>query len=241
MQPTSSPPLQILSAGVMHPAIDELAAALEHAAGRPVTARFANSGGVKACVMAGEPADVVITTAAIIDELARHAKIVPATAIPVARSAIGVAVRAGAARPDIASAAAFTRALRDASSIAIADPATGTPSGNHMVAVFERLGVAAELAGKLVRVGGGAGGVVVVGEAIANGDAEIGIQQVAEILAVPGLDLVGELPGELQHVTVFTAAVVATATDAASAQRVVACLASPRAAAVIRAKGMQPA
>jgi molybdate transport system substrate-binding protein len=239
--PTSSSRLRILSAGAMHPIIDELVGALEHVAGKPVTGEFANSGGVKTRTMAGERADVVITTLAAMDELARHGKVVPATRVPVARSAIGVAVRAGAARPDIGSVGAFRHALREARSIAIADPATGSPSGNHLVAALERLGMSAELRGKIRWVGGGAGGVVVVGDVVASGEAEIGIQQVAEILSVPGLDLVGELPGELQHITVFSAAVAVTAADAASAGRVVAYLASPDAAAVITAKGMRPA
>jgi molybdate transport system substrate-binding protein len=240
-QPTQSFQLDILCAGAMHPIIDELIGALERIAGKPVAVQFASSGGVKARAMAGEAACVVITTAAAVDDLGRHGKILPMTATAVARSAIGVAVRAGAARPDIGSVESFKRALRGARSIAIADPATGSPSGNHLVAVFERLAMTAELQGKIKRIGGGAGGVVVVGDAVASGEAEIGLQQVAEILAVPGLDLVGELPGELQHVTVFSAAVVATATDLAPARRVVAFLASPHAAAVIRAKGMEAA
>jgi molybdate transport system substrate-binding protein len=238
---SSSSPLRILSAGAMHPIIDELAGVIERIAGKPVTVEFVNSGGVKARTMAGEPADVVITTSAAMEELARHGKVAPATHVPVARSAIGVAVRAGAARPDIGSVDAFMRALRGAHSIAIADPATGSPSGNHLVAVLERLGMTSELRGKIRWVGGGAGGVVVVGDVVASGEAEIGLQQIAEILAVPGLALVGELPGALQHVTVFSAAVSATAADPASAGRVVAYLASPGAAAVITAKGMRPA
>jgi molybdate transport system substrate-binding protein len=241
IQSTSSSQLDILCAGAMHPIIDELIGALERIAGKPVAVQFASSGGVTARVMAGEAADVVITTAAAMDDLGRHDKILLMTATALARSAIGVAVRAGAARPDIGTVESFQRALREAGSIAIADPVTGSPSGNHLVAVFERLAMTAELQGKLKRIGGGTGGVVVVGDAVASGEAEIGLQQVAEILAVPGLDLVGELPGELQHVTVFSAAVAATAADLAPARRVVAFLASPQAAAVIRAKGMEAA
>jgi molybdate transport system substrate-binding protein len=235
--------LRILCAGAMHPIVDELTGAIERIAGRPVAVRYASSGGVKALVMEGEPADIVITAAAAIDELGRHDKVLPptATATAVARSSIGVAVRAGAARPDIGSAESFKRALRDAKSIAIADPTTGSPSGNHLIAVFDRLAMTAQLRGKIRRVGGGAGGVVVVGEAVANGQAEIGLQQIAEILAVPGLDLVGALPPELQHVTVFSAAVAASATDLPSARQLVAFLASPESAAVIRAKGMEAA
>lgn len=238
---TASSQLRILCAGAMHPIIDELTGAIARIAGRPVAVRYASSGGVKALVMEGEPADIVITTAAAIDELGRHDKILPLTAIAVARSSIGVAVRAGAARLDIGSVESFKRALRDAKSIAIADPATASPSGNHLIAVFDRLAMAAELQRKIRRIGGGAGGVVVVGEAVANGEAEIGLQQIAEILAVPGLDLVGPLPPELQHVTVFSAAVAAGAADLPSARRLVAFLASPEAAAVIRAKGMEAA
>jgi molybdate transport system substrate-binding protein len=225
----------------MHPIIDELRGALERIAGRRVAVQFANSGGVKTRVLAGEPADVVITTAAAMDVLRHHDKIVPETATAVARSSIGVAVRVGAPRPDIGSVESFKRTLREAGSIALADPATGSPSGNHLVAVFEQLGMTAELQEKVKRVGGGAGGVVVVGDAVASGEAEIGLQQIAEILGVPGLHLVGEIPSELQHVTVFSAAVAATAVDVPSARRLVAFLASPQAATVITAKGMQAA
>jgi len=185
--------MDILCAGAMHPIIDELIGALERIAGKPVAVEFANSGGVKARVLAGEPVDAVITTAAAIEELRHHDKILPETATAVARSAIGVAVRGGAARPDIGSVESFKRTLREARSIAIADPATGSPSGNHLVGVFERLGMTAELEGKIKRVGGGAGGVVVVGDVVASGEAEIGLQQIAEILGVP--------PGRLPRFT----------------------------------------
>jgi molybdate transport system substrate-binding protein len=240
-KPTPDSAMVLLCAGAMHPIIDALAGELERIAAKPVSARFANSGGVKTRVLAGEQVDVVITTAAAMEELAKHDRIVALSAVPVARSAIGVAVRAGAARPDIDAVGEFQRALRDARSIAIADPVTGSPSGNHLVAVLARLGMAAELQHKIRWVGGGAGGVVVVGEVVAKGEADIGLQQIAEILSVPGLELVGALPDALQHVTVFSAAVAATAIDVAAARRVVEYLASPETAAIIRAKGMEPA
>jgi molybdate transport system substrate-binding protein len=225
----------------MHGVIEVLKMSLENAAGRSVTVRFANSGGVRARVMAGEAADVAITTAAAIEDLARHGRVLRETVTAVARSAIGVAVRAGAVRPDIGSVDAFTRALLAARSIAMADPATGSPSATHLAGVFERLGLTAALEGKIRHVGGGAGGVVVVGDVVARGEADIGIQQIAEFTAVPGLAVVGEVPAELQKVTVFSAAVTAATTDAAAARRLVAFLASPQAAEVVRASGMQPA
>jgi hypothetical protein len=174
--------MRILCAGAMHRIVDELMNALERLSGRPVAARFASSAAVKTRILEGECADVVITTNLAIEELGRHHKIVPGTTTDVARSSIGAAVRAGAARPHIGSIESFKRALRDANSIAIADPITGSPSGNHLVGVFDRLGMTPELDSKIKRVGGGASGVVVVGDAVAAGEAEIGFQQIAEIL-----------------------------------------------------------
>jgi molybdate transport system substrate-binding protein len=220
----------------MHGVIDALDTTFASIVGKPVHARFTNSGGVKARVMAGERADVAISTAAAIDELARHGKVSSVTAL--AHSPIGVAVHAGAMRPDIGTVEAFTRALIAAKSIAIADPTTGSPSGNYLVGLFERLALTASLQDKIRYVGGG--GVVVVGEAVARGDAEMAIQQMPELVGVAGLDVVGELPAELQQVTVFSAAVVAETADEEAARRLVACLASLQAAAAIRAKGMQP-
>jgi molybdate transport system substrate-binding protein len=225
----------------MHGVIDALAANFAGVVGKDVEATFTNSGGVKARVMAGERADVAISTAAAIDELARHGKISSVTVTALARSPIGVAVRAGVMRPDIGTVEAFKRALITAKSIAIADPTTGSPSGNYLVVLFERLSLTELLRDKIRYVGGGAGGVVVVGEAVARGDAEMAVQQMPELVGVAGLDVVGELSAELQQVTVFSAAVVATTSDEVAGRRLIACLASPQAAAAIRAKGMQPA
>jgi len=231
--------MRILCAGAMHRIVDELMNALERLSGRPVAARFASFVAVKTRMLEGECTDVVITTKLAIEELGRHHKIVPGTTTDVARSAIGAAVRAGALRPDIGSIESFKRALRDANSIAIADPITGSPSGNHLVGVFDRLGMTPELDSKIKRVGGGASGVVVVGDAVAACEAEIGFQQIAEILAVPGIDLIGELPPDLQCVTVFSAAVAANATDETSARRLIEFLVSSTARSVINAKGMR--
>jgi molybdate transport system substrate-binding protein len=245
MSMTASPPIEdapemlVLCAGAMHPILGQLTGALERVSGKRVAVRFASSAQVKARVLNGEPADVVITTSSAIDELSDQQKILPGTATALARSAIGMAVRAGAARPDIGSVESFKAALRNARSIAIADPVTGSPSGNHLVKMLERLAMTAELESSIMRVGGGAGGVVVVGEAVAQGEAEIGLQQIAEILAVPGIDLVGELPSELQHVTVFSAAVAAATTDPPSACRAIEFLASSTVASLINAGGME--
>jgi molybdate transport system substrate-binding protein len=236
----SLPHLDVLSAGAMRPILEELFGMFERQTGTPAAVRFSTSGAVKDRILNGEATDVVVSTQAAIAELARHQKILTDTAIAVARSAIGVAVRSGAAKPAIDSVESFKQALRDAQSIALADPATGSPSANHVMPLFERLGLMAELGSKIKLVGH-AGHVVSVGKIVADGMAEIGIQQVAELLEVPGVDLVGELPAPLQHITVFAAAVAATAANAGAARNLVDFIAAPTAAAIISAKGMSPA
>jgi molybdate transport system substrate-binding protein len=130
--------------------------------------------------------------------------------------------------------------LLDAKSVVCADPATGSPSGNYFMALLTRLGIAADIQPKLSLVGAGQGGIVVVCEAVAGGEAEIGIQQIAEILPVPGVDLAGPLPVELQQITAFAAAVGAAARQPVLARRFIAFIASPAAAPVVMAHGMEP-
>ena len=236
----SAKQIEIACAGAVREFIVELAHAFMLTSGSEVSLRFDRSGVVKSRVLDGEIVDIVITTRAAVDELARQQKIAPESAAIVAHSRIGVAIRAGATKPDIGSVASFRRMLLDAKSIACADPATGSPSGNHFIAMLRRLGIAAETERKLRLIGAGEGSVVVVCEAVAKGDAEIGIQQIAEILPVPGVDLAGPLPAELQQVTVFSAAVGASAREAELARRFIGFIASAAAAPVIMAHGMEP-
>ncbi len=234
--------IEVACAGALHTIIPALARAFEQSAGHKIAVKFDRSGVVKARVLDGDVVDVAITTRAAIDELARRRKVAPDSIANVASSRIGVAVRTGAPKPEIGSVAAFRRALLDAKSIACADPATGSPSGNHFFALLRRLGIAAAIAPKLRLVGAGEkSSVVVVCAAVASGQAEIGIQQIAEILSVPGVDLAGPLPDELQAITIFAAAVPASAREPALARAFIAFIASEAAALEITAAGMAPA
>jgi len=219
----------------------ELAAAFEQATGERISLEFSRSGVVRDRVQDGALVDVVITTRAAIEHLAGLGKVLSDSATAVAHSGIGVATRTGAAKPDIGSVAAFERTLRDARSIAYADPATGSPSGNYLVGLFDRLGLSAELKPKTRLIGSAGDHAVVVCDAVAKGDAEIGLQQISEILPVPGVALVGPLPPELQQMTTFSAAAGSTAKNLACARRLIAFLTSAAAAPVIMANGMQPA
>jgi molybdate transport system substrate-binding protein len=234
--------LKVLCAGAMSTIIRELASAFERTTGRGLTIEFDRSGVVRDRVRQGEQADVVVTTAPAIDALISERRVLPDTAAVVGRSAIGVAIRAGAVKPALGSLDDFKRMLLSVKSIAYADPATGSPSGNHFVKVLDRLGIAADVARRAKVIGAGHGSsVVVVCDAVANGEAEIGIQQIAEILPVAGVELAGPLPDEVQQVTDFSVAVASCARDGAAARRFVMFITSPPAADVVRAHGMEPA
>ena len=223
----------------MKPVIGELAPAFARDFGVKVSVKLDRSGMVKTRALEDEAADVVITTKAAVDELARQGKVAPDSVADIAHLRIGVAVRRGAAKPDLDTVESFKQTLLNAKSIACADPATGSPSANYFVPLLSRLGIATEIAPKLKLVGPGGGGVVVVCEAVANGDAEIGIQQIAEILPVAGVDLAGPLPDALQKVTTFTAAAATGACAPDLARRFVAFISSEAVAPVVTTKGME--
>jgi molybdate transport system substrate-binding protein len=232
--------IRVLSAGAMAEIVRDLGAAYERASGNKVSAEFSRSPLVRDRIRAGEPFDVAITTQSRIEELAGAGKIVRETASTVARSLTGVAVRAGRPKPNIDSVEAFVRTLRDCHSIACADPAFGTASGLHLADLFDRLGLTAELKPKTRLIGAAGGEPVVVCAAVADGTAELGIQQIAEIVSVPGVDLVGPLPPEIQHTTLFAAAVAAAARNQGLARDFVSFFASATARAIISAHGMEP-
>jgi len=240
-EPASPAAITALCAGAMSAIVRELVEGFRRTTGMPTAVEFTRSGLVRDRVQSGERVDVVITTRSALAQLVELGKVLSDSVVAVAHSGIGIAVRTGAAKPDIDSTLAFTRTLHGATSIAYADPATGSPSGNYLVALFDRLGMSAELSPKTRLVGAAGGHAVVVCEMVAAGGAEIGIQQISEILPVSGVELVGPLPPELQHLTTFSAAVGADAEYPDAARRLIAFMSSAAAAPVIKAKGMEPA
>lgn len=181
-----------------------------------------------------------MTTQSRISELAAENKVFPDSAAALARSTIGIAVRQGRPKPDIASVGTFVATLRAAKSIACADPAFGTASGLYLVKLFDCLGLTAELKSKIRLVGAKDGKPVVVCAAVADGSCDLGLQQIAEIVSVPGVDLVGPLPEELQHVTVFSAAVALRSRHPDEARDFVEFLTAASSKAVVRKHGMEP-
>jgi molybdate transport system substrate-binding protein len=210
----------------------ELVPQFEKASGHKVVTNWAGTADIVKRIKAGEYADLVVVAANSLDELAKLGTIVPGSRVDIARSGIGMAVRKGAARPGIASGGALERTLLSAKSIAY----SSGPSGVYLAGLFERLGIAEDLKPRLKKVPPGAS----AGEAVARGEAEIGFQQVSELVNVAGIDYLGPLPAEVQLVTVFSCGVHAGAKQPAAARALVKFLTAPAAVPVIRKCGMEP-
>ena len=180
----------------------------------------------------GEPADIVIMARPALDELIKQGKVVAGSAVDLVRSEIGMAVRSGAAKPDISSVEALKRTLLAAKSVAYSASASGTYLSTDL---FPRLGIWDQIRGKSHRIESER-----VGAVVARGDAEIGFQQVSELLPIPGIDYVGPLPAEIQQVTIFSAGIATGAKAPAAAKALIEFLASAAAAPMIRNTGLEP-
>lgn len=228
----------VLATTAMKTSFDELAPQFERASGHRLALTFGPSLQLEKRLGEGEGADVAIVSAAGIDDLAARGKVARGSVTAIAGSVLGVAVPRGAPKPDLSSADAFKRALLAAKSVAVSKPVGGGQSGVHMAKVFERLGIAEQMAAKAKYGTGGPSGLV--GLIIERGEAEIGVQQIAELLAVPGVDFVGPLPAELQSVTPFVAAIPTAAQNADAGHELIAFLTTPDAKRIIKAKGLEP-
>jgi molybdate transport system substrate-binding protein len=181
----------------------------------------------------GEVADIVIVADAVLREFIRDGLVLPDTCTPVARSAIGMAVRTGAPLPDISTAEALKRTLLRAKSIAY----SASVSGQYLTTeLYQRLGIADEVTSKSRLIGGGER----VGAVVARGEAEIGFQQISELIPVSGITHITPLPPEVQKVSVFSAGIAATAIYYDLAYSVIKFLVSPGAAYAIKKSGLEP-
>ena len=233
--------VKVLSAGAMRGVLQELAPAFETASGHKLKIDYATAGVVAQKVAADDEIDVAILTKPRVDKLVREAKIVGGTTKTLASAQIGLAVKKGATKPDISSVEAFKRALLNAKSVAYADPATGATSGAYLAQAVEKLGISAELKPKTRLVSAGTAQGPRVGEAVARSEAEIGIQPISELLEVEGIDVVGPLPAELQSPDlVYVAGAPYVSEQPIAAKALIDFLADPKAAAVYKAKGLQP-
>ncbi len=224
--------IKVLASNSIRAVMGELVPQFERASGHSVSVSYDPAKVMLARIERGETADLAITGSAAIDELVKQGKLLAGSRRALARCRVGIAVLAGQPKPDISSVAAFKHAVLDAKSVAYTQEGA---SGMHFARLIERLGIAEQVKAKAVRQPGG-----LIGELVAAGKAEIAIQQIPELMAVPGIELVGPLPAEIQLVTVSSAGIFAGTQQAEAAQALIEFLAAPAAAKVMKAKGLEP-
>jgi molybdate transport system substrate-binding protein len=226
-------PITGISSMATRQLLAELAAAYEQRVGGVVA--IESVGGVDAAkrVQAGEAFDVVVLATDAIDKLQAAGRVVAGSKVDLVHSGVAVAVRAGAPRPDIGSEEALKHAVLGAASIGYS---TG-PSGVQLMKLFERWGIADEIARRTVQAPPG----VPVGTLVARGEVELGFQQLSELLHLDGIDLVDTLPPAVQIVTTFSAGVCSASTQPEAARALLAFMSSPETADSKRRQGMEPA
>jgi molybdate transport system substrate-binding protein len=229
--------IRVMTSGGFAAAYLDLVAPFERATSHRVVTLATSSGireeSIQSRIGRGEAVDVVILPDAALDGLIKESRIVVASRVPLARSGIGMAVKAGAPKPDIGTVEAFKRALLQARSIAYSASVSGIYLSTEL---FPRLGIADALKGKSQVVERER-----VGAVVARGEAEIGFQQVSELLPIKGIDFVGPLPAEFQRITLFAAGVSAGTKSPEAARALIAFLASPEGQKAMTRYQMEPA
>ena len=232
--------VRVLSAAGMRQVLLDLGPKFERATGHRLKVSFDSGGVILKRLEHGEAADVVMINRSGIERLSGAGRLVQGSVTDLATSVVGVAVRKGAPKPDISTPEAFRRAMLGAKAIACPDPALGGSSGVHVAKVFERLGISEAVKPKLVFVSTPEQAQTMPGHVVAEGKAEIALHQMHELMAVPGIEIVGPLPGDLQETFVFSAVIMTNANDVKAAKALIDFLRTPEARAVIEAKGMEP-
>jgi len=230
--------IKVVTSGAFTAAYLEITPAFERATHHTVTTVYGASMGstptsIPNRLERGEPLDVVILADTALDALIKAGKVVAGSRVDLVRSRIGMAVKSGAPKPDISTVAALTRTLLRAQSVAFSDSASGVYISTEL---FQRLGIADRVMPKSKRIQSEP-----VGAVVARGEAEIGFQQISELLPEKGIEVVGPLPADVQKVTVFSAGIVVGAKAPDAARALIAYLASPAVAAAITKAGLEPA
>jgi molybdate transport system substrate-binding protein len=222
--------IKVIASNAVREPYRELVPVFEKTTGHRVAIDWGGTVDIVKRVGGGEVADIVIIPAERIDNFIKQGLLV--SRIDLARSGVGIAVRAGAQRPDISSAQALRNALLAAKSIVL----SSGPSSVYLPTLFQRMGIADEIKPKIIQIGPG----LPVGEAVARGEGEIGFTQMSELMSVKGVEYLGPLPAEVQFITVFSAGLHAAAPAPDAARALVKFLTAPDAAPVLRRHGMEP-
>jgi molybdate transport system substrate-binding protein len=230
----------VLSAVGMRQVLLDLVPKFEQATGIHVSVSFNSSGEIVKWINDGKFVDMVIIARPDVAHLVATEKILPGIQTDLAMSHVGVAVLKDAPKPDISSTEAFKKAMLNARSIACPDPKLGGSSGKHIDKIFSQLGITDEVRSKLVLVSTPDDEKTMPGYMVAIGKAEIALHQMQELMAVPGVDIVGPLPNDLQATFIFTATIINNSKQVNTAKSLIQFLSSPASKDLINAKGMEP-
>lgn len=233
----SAAEVRVMISGGLSAAYKALVPEFERATGHKVLTAYGPSMGtttnaIPVRLERGEPADVLIMVGYALKDLADKGKVMPGSSVDLVKSPIGIAVKSGAPKPDISTADAVKRALLAAKTIAYSDSASGVYVSTEM---FQKLGIAEEMKDKARKIP-----ATPVAEIVAHGDAEIGFQQISELKAVAGVDIVGPLPDELQKITIFSAGIASVSKEPEAGKELIKFLASPAARGEIVKSGLDP-
>jgi molybdate transport system substrate-binding protein len=224
--------LKVVAPNAVKEAVVEVATQFEKDTGRRIAFTWGGSEAIARRIDAGEVFDVVVNTSEGVERMATAGKVVAGSRSDFARSAVAVAVRAGLPRPDVSSEAGLKAALLEAQSIAISSGA----SGRYLERLFQRLGVAEQIKAKVKQPPSGAQ----IGDMLARGEADLGFQQVTELMHAKGFQYLGPLPAELQNYTVWSAGVHGSAPQAEAARAFSQALRGPGAGEAMRKTGLEP-
>jgi len=224
--------IKVLSTQATEEAYKELVPQFEKASGHKVTTVFTGTLDLQKRIAAGEKYDLIIMAGPAIDDYIKAGTVVAGSRVDLAKSGVGAGVPKGAPKPDISTVDALKKTLLAAKSIGYS---TG-PSGVYIVAMFEKLGVAADVKPKLKQTPTG----VFVGTIVANREVEIGFQQVSEMSQFPGVDYVGPLPAPVQQITVFSGGIQTGGKEPEAAKALVKFITTPAAASAYTKRGLEP-
>jgi molybdate transport system substrate-binding protein len=217
--------------------IEEIAPTFQRDSGNTLTVSYDPSGGIARRFRGGEPAGLIGLDSGLLDALIRDGKVLPGRT-DIARTGIAICVKKGAPKPDVATPDALKRTLLAAKSVGYTNPAGGGITAAAIMRMFERLGVAADVAAKTKLAAGGPNGRVSV--LVSSGEAEIGFQQLSELMSNPGVEVIGMLPPDFQQITTYSGGVSANAKEIDGAKALLKALTAPSAASIYKAKGLEP-
>jgi molybdate transport system substrate-binding protein len=230
--PAAAAEITLFSSNAVKEAYAELIPEFEKESGHHVNIVWGGSLDLKGRVSRGEMADVIVTPAADIDDMIKMGTVAEGSHVDIARSIVGVAVRAGLPKPDLSSGEKLKAALLASKSIII----SGGPSGYYLLGLFEKQGILGILRPKMKQLPSGAS----VGEALARSEGDIGFTQVSEFLAIKGINYVGPLPADVQQVTVFSSGILKNAKQPDAAKELVTFLVSAESISVLKKTGLEP-